>query len=110
MQGVFINQELLFEWVVEGLGIFCDLSYFFVFQVMFVLQNSMIDEEFNLFGVNVESLYIVFGIVKFDMMLEFLEEFGVLYGDFEYLMDLFEEVIIICFVDYLCQLMDSIIV
>ncbi|MVF12550.1 amino acid adenylation domain-containing protein [Ketobacter sp. MCCC 1A13808] len=108
-QGAFTNQELPFERVVEGLGISRDLSYSPVFQVMFVLQNSTIDEEFNLSGVNVESLHTAPGTAKFDMTLEFSEESGVLHGDLEYSTDLFEEATIIRFVDHLRQLMDSII-
>ena len=90
-QGGFANQEMPFERVVEHLGVPRDLSYSPVFQVMFVLQNSTIDEEFNLAGVNVESLHTAPGTAKFDITLELSEESGVLYGDLEYATDLFEE-------------------
>lgn len=108
-QGAFSNQEMPFERVVEALGVQRDLSYSPVFQVMFVLQNSTIDEEFNLSGVNVESLHTAPGTSKFDMTLEFSEESGVLKGDLEFSTDLFEEQTIIQFVDHLRQLFDSII-
>ncbi|MCG8670605.1 MAG: condensation domain-containing protein, partial [Pseudomonadales bacterium] len=56
-QNAFANQDMPFERVVEHLGIPRDMSYSPVFQVMFVLQNSTIDEAFNLAGVNVESMH-----------------------------------------------------
>lgn len=108
-QGAFSNQEMPFERVVEALGVQRDLSYSPIFQVMFVLQNSTIDEEFNLSGVNVESLHTAPGTSKFDFTLEFSEESGVLKGDLEYSTDLFEETTIIQFVEHLSQLFDSII-
>ena len=108
-QNAFANQDMPFERVVEHLGIPRDMSYSPVFQVMFVLQNSTIDEAFNLAGVNVESLHTSPGTSKFDMTLQFSEESGVLYGDLEYATDLFEESTIARFVDHYIQLVDSIL-
>ncbi|MCG8317534.1 MAG: amino acid adenylation domain-containing protein [Pseudomonadales bacterium] len=108
-QGAFANQDMPFERVVEHLGIPRDMSYSPVFQVMFVLQNSTIDEAFNLAGVNVESLHTSPGTSKFDMTLQFSEESGVLYGDLEYATDLFEESTIIKFVEHYLQLVESIL-
>ena len=108
-QGAFANQEMPFERVVEALGIPRDMSYSPVFQVMFVLQNSTIDEEFNLAGVNVESLHTAPGTSKFDMTLEFSEESGVLRGDLEFSTDLFERSTIERFVEHYRQLIDSIL-
>ncbi len=76
---------------------------------MFVLQNSTIDEEFNLAGVNVESVPTSPGTSKFDMTLQFSEESGVLYGDLEYATDLFNEDTIAKFVDHYKALIDSIL-
>ena len=108
-QNAFANQDMPFERVVEHLGIPRDMSYSPVFQVMFVLQNSTIDEAFNLAGVNVESLHTSPGTSKFDMTLQFSEESGVLYGDLEYATDLFEEGTIVKFVEHYQQLIDSIL-
>ena len=90
-QGAFANQDMPFERVVESLNIPRDMSYSPVFQVMFVLQNSTIDEAFNLAGVNVGSVHTSPGTSKFDMTLQFSEESGVLHGDLEYATDLFDE-------------------
>lgn len=108
-QGAFANQEMPFERVVEALGIPRDMSYSPVFQVMFVLQNSTIDEGFNLAGVNVESLHTAPGTSKFDMTLEFSEESGVLHGDLEFSTDLFERSTIERFVEHYRQLVEAII-
>ena len=108
-QGAFSNQEMPFERVVEALSIPRDLSYSQVFQVMFVLQNSTIDEEFNLAGVNVESLHTAPGTSKFDMTLEFSEESGVLKGNLEFSTDLFEQDTMVQMVEHLKQLVDSVI-
>ena len=106
-QGAFANQEMPFERVVEHLGVPRDLSYSPVFQVMFVLQNSTIDEAFNLVGVNVESLHTAPGTSKFDMTLELSEESGVLCGDLEYSTDLFEEETIVQMMEHFQQLILS---
>ncbi|RLT97984.1 non-ribosomal peptide synthetase [Ketobacter sp.] len=106
-QGAFANQEMPFERVVEHLGVPRDMSYSPVFQVMFVLQNSTIDEEFNLAGVNVESLHTAPGTSKFDLTLELSEESGVLHGDLEYSTDLFEEDTIIRMVEHFKQVIGS---
>ena len=106
-QGAFANQEMPFERVVEHLGVSRDLSYSPVFQVMFVLQNSTIDEEFNLAGVNVESLHTAPGTSKFDMTLELSEESGILQGDLEYSTDLFEEETIVQMMEHFQQLIQS---
>ena len=108
-QNAFANQDMPFERVVEHLGIPRDMSYSPVFQVMFVLQNSTIDEAFNLAGVNVESLHTSPGTSKFDMTLQFSEESGVLYGDLEYATDLFEEATVAKFVEHYVQLIDSVL-
>lgn len=108
-QGAFANQEMPFERVVEALGIPRDMSYSPIFQVMFVLQNSTIDEEFNLAGVNVESLHTAPGTSKFDMTLEFSEESGVLHGDLEFSTDLFERSTIEKLVEHYRQLIDSLL-
>lgn len=108
-QEAFANQDMPFERVVEHLGIPRDLSYSPVFQVMFVLQNSTINEEFNLAGVNVEELHTAPGTAKFDLTLEFSEQSGVLYGDLEYSTDLFDESTMVRFVDHLKMLFDSVI-
>jgi len=106
-QGAFANQEMPFERVVERLGIPRDMSYSPVFQVMFVLQNSTIDKEFNLAGVDVESLHTAPGTSKFDMTLELSEESGVLKGDLEYSTDLFEEETIVQMMEHFKQLIAS---
>ena len=106
-QGAFANQEMPFERVVEHLGVPRDMSYSPVFQVMFVLQNSTIDEEFNLAGVNVESLHTAPGTSKFDITLELSEESGVLHGDLEYSTDLFEEETIVRMVEHFKQVITS---
>jgi amino acid adenylation domain-containing protein len=108
-QEAFANQDMPFERVVENLGIPRDLSYSPVFQVMFVLQNSTIDEEFNLAGVNVDELHTAPGTAKFDLTLEFSEESGALYGDLEYSTDLFDESTIRGFTAHLQALFDSVI-
>jgi len=108
-QGAFANQEMPFERVVEHLGGPRDMSYSPVFQVMFVLQNSTIDEEFNLAGVNVESLHTAPGTAKFDMTLELSEESGVLRADLEYSTDLFEEETVVRMMAHFQQLIDSIL-
>jgi amino acid adenylation domain-containing protein len=107
-QGAFANQEMPFERVVEALSIPRDMSYSPVFQVMFVLQNSTIDEGFNLAGVNVESLHTAPGTSKFDMTMELSEESGVLHGDLEYSTDLFEEETIVQMVEHFKQLITNI--
>ncbi|RLU03559.1 MAG: amino acid adenylation domain-containing protein, partial [Ketobacter sp.] len=106
-QGAFANQEMPFERIVEHLGVPRDMSYSPVFQVMFVLQNSTIDEEFNLAGVNVESLHTAPGTSKFDITLELSEESGVLHGDLEYSTDLFEEETIKQMVEHFKQVIGS---
>ncbi|CBL45095.1 Non-ribosomal peptide synthetase modules and related proteins [gamma proteobacterium HdN1] len=108
-QEAFANQDMPFERVVENLGIARDLSYSPVFQVMFVLQNSTINEEFNLAGVNVEELHTAPGTAKFDITLELSEQSGVLYGDLEYSTDLFDESTMVRFVEHLKILFDRVI-
>lgn len=108
-QGAFANQDMPFERVVEHLSIQRDMSFSPVFQVMFVLQNSTIDEAFNLAGVNVESVKTSPGTSKFDMTLQFSEESGVLYGDLEFATDLFNESTIAKFVAHYEALIDAIL-
>ncbi|OUS31219.1 hypothetical protein A9Q99_04270 [Gammaproteobacteria bacterium 45_16_T64] len=108
-QGAFANQDMPFERVVENLNIPRDMSYSPVFQVMFVLQNSTIDEAFNLAGVNVESVHTSPGTSKFDMTLQFSEESGVLHGDLEYATDLFDESTIKSLANRYITLVDAIL-
>ena len=108
-QGAFANQDMPFERVVESLKIPRDMSYSPVFQVMFVLQNSTIDEAFNLAGVNVGSVHTSPGTSKFDMTLQFSEESGVLHGDLEYATDLFDESTVKAFAERYMTLVDAVL-
>ncbi|MGB1061359.1 MAG: non-ribosomal peptide synthetase, partial [Ketobacter sp.] len=63
--------------------------------------------EFNLAGVNVESLHTAPGTSKFDMTLELSEESGILQGDLEYSTDLFEEETIVQMMEHFQQLIQS---
>ncbi|HEX8128481.1 MAG TPA: amino acid adenylation domain-containing protein [Pyrinomonadaceae bacterium] len=87
--GAHAHQELPFEKLVEELHVERDLSRHPLFQVMFVLQNSLI-QPLELSSLRVEPLEVSNETAKFDLTLIITEQGGQLVFRFEYNTDLFD--------------------
>ncbi|MBE2277105.1 MAG: amino acid adenylation domain-containing protein, partial [Rhodobacteraceae bacterium] len=86
----YANQDLPFEYLVEELRPERHLSHSPLFQVVFVLQNTPMD-DLDASGLRTEPLAVESHVSKFDLTLRLTERAGVLDGCFEYATDLFDE-------------------
>ncbi|MBF0399051.1 MAG: amino acid adenylation domain-containing protein, partial [Desulfobacterales bacterium] len=86
----YINQDVPFEHIVEHLNVQRSLSYSPLFQVMFTMQNTPI-EEFRLTDISITQLEQSYPISKFDLSLGLQETDDGLKGEFEYNIDLFDQ-------------------
>ena len=84
------HQDVRFEQVVEALQPPRSLAYSPLFQVMFVLQNTPMSEEFELPGVTLTQLDAKSTTAKFDLTLLITETDQGLVGSWEYNTDLFD--------------------
>ena len=87
--GGYAHQAVPFERLVEQLGVERDLSRSALFQVMFILQNTPID-DLSLAGLSFEGLPLATTTAKFDLTLSMEEGDDELAGVFEYATDLFD--------------------
>ncbi|MEO1373456.1 MAG: amino acid adenylation domain-containing protein [Cyanobacteria bacterium J06635_10] len=85
------HQDVPFEQIVEALQPQRSLAYSPLFQVMFVLQNTPMSEEFELPGVTLTQLDAKSTTAKFDLTLFITETDQGLVGSWEYNTDLFDE-------------------
>lgn len=86
----YSNQDIPFDKVVEAVLPERDPAYTPLFQVMFVLQNSL-TESLNLPGLDIERKNISTGTAKFDITLQLFEDNDQLSGMVEYNTDIFKE-------------------
>ncbi|MCL5996769.1 MAG: amino acid adenylation domain-containing protein [Chloroflexi bacterium] len=91
--GAYAHQDVPFELVVDALKPERNLSHSPLFQVMFVIQNTLLqarkhDQQQS--GLTVSPVEAHSGTAKFDLTLFMLEEEGRLSGAFEYNTDLFD--------------------
>jgi len=86
----YANQDLPFEYLVEELRPERHLSHSPLFQVVFVLQNTPLD-DLDASGLRTEPLAVESHVSKFDLTLRLTEKAGALHGCFEYATDLFDE-------------------
>ena len=87
--GAYAHQDLPFEYLVEELQPERDLSHNPLFQVMFVLQNTPM-EELKLPGLTLSSLNLDNRTAKFDLTLSMSSTELELIGSLEYNTDLFD--------------------
>lgn len=87
--GVFANQDVPFEQVVDAVRPNRDLSHTPLFQVMFAVQKAP-DAALQLAGVDVTPVPVGCGTSKFDMLLELQETSAGLQGMLEFNTDLFD--------------------
>ena len=87
--GGYAHQAVPFERLVEQLGVERALDRAALFQVMFILQNTPVD-ELSLAGLRLEALPIASGTAKFDLTLAMEERGDELTGVFEYATELFD--------------------
>ncbi|RKH11913.1 amino acid adenylation domain-containing protein, partial [Corallococcus sp. CA053C] len=85
----YAHQDVPFEQLVEALGVARDLSRSPLFQVAFSYQSAPTQPP-SLPGLHVEGLSAKTGTAKFDLSLFVTESAGVLHGQLEYCVDLFE--------------------
>lgn len=85
----YAHQELPFEKIVEDLLPKRSLSHSPLFQVVFVLQDSVLDTV-KLPGLEIAPFNLDSGTAKFDITLTLVERYGELRGQIEYNSDLFE--------------------
>jgi amino acid adenylation domain-containing protein len=104
--GSYTHQDVPFEKLVEGLQIERDLSRTPLFQVVFVLQNSVTAQEFA--NLKLDLIEVDNGTAKFDLTLSLEESGRRLRGWLEYNTDLFDPPTIKRMVDHLHVLIDGI--
>jgi len=85
----FAHQNVPFELLVDALSVERSMSYSPLFQVMFVLQESLSKVNDNIADLSVSEVDYDFKIAKFDLTLELQETSDGLQGTFEYNTDLF---------------------
>ncbi|MBC1236261.1 non-ribosomal peptide synthetase [Nostoc sp. 2RC] len=105
----YTHQDLPFEYLVEQLQPERNPSYNPLFQVMFVLQNSPM-EELKLPGLDLNLLPLENQTAKFDLSLVMQEKECGLYGELEYNTDLFNANTICRMVEHLQILLTGIVV
>ena len=86
----YAHQEVPFEYVVDELELERNLGFNPLFQVMFVLQNTPM-EELQMEGLEVDIRVFDNGSVKFDLILELAETVSGLDGYLHYNTDLFDD-------------------
>lgn len=89
MLNAYEYQDLPFEHLIEELHIERSLSHTPLFQVLFVLQNTII-EPVHLFDLDVELFRIANRTAKYDLVLDLTEKGEQIEGTLEYNCDLFE--------------------
>ncbi|TBR56740.1 non-ribosomal peptide synthetase [Westiellopsis prolifica IICB1] len=104
----YTHQDLPFEYLVEQLQPERNPSYNPLFQVMFVLQNSPM-EELKLPGLDLNLLPLENQTAKFDLSLVMQEKECGLYGELEYNTDLFNADTICRMVEHLQNLLTGIV-
>jgi non-ribosomal peptide synthetase component F len=88
--GAYTHQDVPFEQLVEELRPERDLSHTPLFQVMFVLQNTPLQQGLELPGLRLAVQAVESVTAKFDLTLSMAEGDGELGATFEYNTDLFE--------------------
>lgn len=87
--GAYAHQDLPFEQLVEALQPERDLSYQPLFQVMFALQTTPL-ENLQIPGLTASRVELESGVSLFDLSLDIVEEAGHLSQLWEYNLDLFD--------------------
>lgn len=105
----YAHQDVPFERIIEEIQPTRDLSRNPVFQVMFVLQNTPM-ENIDLMGLQLNTYDVDNGMAKFDLTLTMEETEAGLKGCFEYNTDLFEASTIERMIGHLCTLLESIVI
>lgn len=104
----YAHQDLPFEKLVEALNPERNLSYHPIFQVMFILQNT-VSETFDLPGVTFTPLQRSRSVSKFDLTLSLSETKTGMQGVFEYNSDLFEAQTVERMAQHFRQLLNEIV-
>ncbi len=105
-QNALVHQNLPFEQLVDALGGAREPGRTPLFQVMFVLQNS-IGELAALPGLDCEPLLVDSGSAKFDLTLSIVPEGGRMHAVFEYNADVFASDSIAQLADHYLRLLDA---
>ncbi|MEY8240025.1 MAG: amino acid adenylation domain-containing protein [Cycloclasticus sp.] len=108
--GAQAHQDVPFEMLVEQLNVERDLSHSPLFQVMFNLQQAVIDDqELHLSGLTVSPLDGEGSTAKFDLTLDIFEREGCLLGSLEYSSDLFKAETAVRITDHYVQLLRGLV-
>ncbi|WP_157937623.1 non-ribosomal peptide synthetase, partial [Oceaniglobus roseus] len=104
----YANQDLPFEYLVDHLKPERSLAHSPLFQVVFVLQNTPMD-DLDASGLATEPLAVDSHVSKFDLTLRLTEKDGQLGGCFEYATDLFDAATIAAVADQFLHLLGDIV-
>jgi len=107
--GAYAHQDLPFEMIVDALQPDRDMSRSPLFQAMFVIQNTLVQQAQHLPDLEIRPVEAHSGAAKFDLTLFMLEEEGQLQGAWEYNTDLFDAATIKRMIEHFAMLLESIV-
>ncbi|ASB52635.1 non-ribosomal peptide synthetase [Bacillus velezensis] len=105
----YSNQDIPFESVVDALDLERRMSYSPLFQVMFVLQESLTEYDNRLVDLTISQVDYDYKIAKFDITLDLQETGSGLYGHVEYNSDLFDRSTIQRFIQHYLSLLKQVV-
>ncbi len=105
----YSNQDIPFELVVDALDLERSMSYSPLFQVMFVLQESLTEYDNRLVDLTISQVDYDYKIAKFDITLDLQETGSGLYGHVEYNSDLFDRSTIQRFIQHYLSLLKQVV-
>ncbi|WP_259377044.1 condensation domain-containing protein [Bacillus velezensis] len=105
----YSNQDIPFESVVDALDLERSMSYSPLFQVMFVLQESLTEYDNRLVDLTISQVDYDYKIAKFDITLDLQETGSGLYGHVEYNSDLFDRSTIQRFIQHYLSLLKQVV-
>jgi len=103
------NQELPFERLVDEIQPIRIPNKHPLFQIMLILQNTAID-EINLDGIQIEPIEIELEDAKFDLLFNFIEKNGCLYGKFEFNANIYDLERMKKMLNHLVQILNNIVI